>query len=109
MASAIDKRPFSVALDVDNDARQPTDVATQAEVIKKESGDDTIINECPTTGECSGEAGEIPINQDVALHLLEKLGYTADLIGSEREALQVMMKAAYNIIIKDSHMPEIDQ
>ena len=48
------------------------------------------------------------INQMVALGLLQKLGYAADLASNGVEALVAMKKTPYDIIFMDCQMPELD-
>ena len=48
------------------------------------------------------------INQKVALRLLERLGYGADVVGDGRQALARLEHAAYDVILMDVQMPEMD-
>ncbi len=48
------------------------------------------------------------INQLVAIGLLGKLGYQADLVGNGKEVLKRLEQQSYDIILMDCHMPEID-
>jgi signal transduction histidine kinase/DNA-binding response OmpR family regulator len=48
------------------------------------------------------------INQNVALRLLERLGYGADVVGNGRQALARLDNAAYDVILMDVQMPEMD-
>jgi len=48
------------------------------------------------------------INQKVALRLLERLGYGADIVGDGRQALARLDQAAYDVILMDVQMPEMD-
>ena len=48
------------------------------------------------------------INQKVALGLLERLGYGADVVGDGRQALAQLDHAAYDVILMDVQMPEMD-
>jgi signal transduction histidine kinase/DNA-binding response OmpR family regulator len=48
------------------------------------------------------------INQKVALGLLERLGYRADVVGDGRQALKRLDHAAYDVILMDVQMPEMD-
>jgi signal transduction histidine kinase/CheY-like chemotaxis protein/HPt (histidine-containing phosphotransfer) domain-containing protein len=48
------------------------------------------------------------INQKVALGLLERLGYGADVVGDGRQALARLDQAAYDVILMDVQMPEMD-
>ena len=48
------------------------------------------------------------INQKVALRLLERLGYGADVVGDGRQALARLDHTAYDVILMDVQMPEMD-
>ena len=48
------------------------------------------------------------INQELALLLLKKWGYQADVVGSGLEVLQALERQPYQIILMDVHMPEMD-
>ena len=48
------------------------------------------------------------INQKVALRLLERLGYGADVVGDGRQVLARLDHAAYDVILMDVQMPEMD-
>jgi CheY-like chemotaxis protein/HPt (histidine-containing phosphotransfer) domain-containing protein len=53
-------------------------------------------------------AEDNPINQTVALRLLERLGYSADVVGDGRQALARLDHVAYDVILMDIQMPEMD-
>ncbi|MBT3313844.1 MAG: PAS domain S-box protein [Anaerolineae bacterium] len=48
------------------------------------------------------------INQKVALKLLSKLGYQADLAGNGLEAIAALERQTYDVILMDIQMPEMD-
>jgi CheY-like chemotaxis protein len=48
------------------------------------------------------------INQTVATRLLERLGHRADIASNGREALAWLEHAAYDVILMDVQMPEMD-
>jgi two-component system sensor histidine kinase/response regulator len=48
------------------------------------------------------------INQMVALGLLQKLGYAADLAPNGLEVLAAMQRKPYDIVLMDCQMPELD-
>jgi signal transduction histidine kinase/DNA-binding response OmpR family regulator len=53
-------------------------------------------------------AEDNPANQRVALRLLERLGHQADLAASGREVLERLARSAYDVILMDVQMPEMD-
>jgi signal transduction histidine kinase/CheY-like chemotaxis protein len=48
------------------------------------------------------------INQNVAIRLLTRLGHQADIAGTGREAVARVERAAYDVILMDVQMPELD-
>ncbi|MBN1887025.1 MAG: PAS domain S-box protein [Thermoflexales bacterium] len=47
-------------------------------------------------------------NQKLALHMLRKLGYRADVAGNGLEVLQALERQLYDVILMDVQMPEMD-
>ncbi len=48
------------------------------------------------------------INQKVALRLLERLGYSADVVANGQEALDAVRRVRYDVVLMDVNMPEMD-
>ena len=48
------------------------------------------------------------INQKVALMLLRRLGYRADVVANGREVLEAIRRRTYDVILMDVQMPEMD-
>jgi PAS domain S-box-containing protein len=53
-------------------------------------------------------AEDNPTNQEVAGMILRKLGFSADLVGNGLEALQALQQRAYDLLLLDCEMPEMD-
>jgi len=48
------------------------------------------------------------INQMVAIQMLKRLGYSADVVGNGLEVLQAIERQPYDVILMDVQMPEMD-
>ena len=48
------------------------------------------------------------INQKVALLMLERLGYRADVVGNGLEAIAALRRQPYDVILMDVQMPDMD-
>ncbi|MDX2097869.1 MAG: response regulator, partial [Leptolyngbyaceae cyanobacterium bins.59] len=53
-------------------------------------------------------AEDHPVNQRVALLMLERLGYRADVAGNGLEVLEALHRQPYDVILMDVQMPELD-
>jgi PAS domain S-box-containing protein len=49
-----------------------------------------------------------PVNQRVALRMLERLGYQADLAADGRDAVEAASRRDYDVILMDVQMPRMD-
>jgi PAS domain S-box-containing protein len=49
-----------------------------------------------------------PVNRKLAVRMLEKLGYRADVAENGREAVEALSRASYDAILMDIQMPEMD-
>lgn len=49
-----------------------------------------------------------PVNQMLAVRLIEKFGYRADTVANGREALVAIDRVPYDIVLMDVQMPEMD-
>jgi PAS domain S-box-containing protein len=48
------------------------------------------------------------VNQKVALRLLQRLGYSADVAASGLEAIEALERRPYDVVLMDVQMPELD-
>ncbi|MAU01822.1 MAG: hypothetical protein CL608_32195 [Anaerolineaceae bacterium] len=53
-------------------------------------------------------AEDNPINQKVALRMLDRLGYIADIAANGLEAIHALSRQPYDLILMDIQMPEMD-
>ncbi|GAF82228.1 unnamed protein product, partial [marine sediment metagenome] len=48
------------------------------------------------------------VNQKLALRLLERMGYRADVAGNGIEAIEALRRQPYDVVLMDVQMPEMD-
>ncbi|MBI5032420.1 MAG: PAS domain S-box protein [Chloroflexi bacterium] len=48
------------------------------------------------------------INQKLAMQMLKKMGYRADVAGNGLEAVEAVQRQTYDVVLMDVHMPEMD-
>jgi PAS domain S-box-containing protein len=53
-------------------------------------------------------AEDNPVNQEMAILMLSKLGYRTDIAGNGIEAVQATYRQPYDVVLMDMQMPELD-
>ena len=82
----------------ETDIRQKTTFpAMEAKMVKKSAGPGRILL-----------AEDNPVNQMVALKMIEKLGYHTDVVTNGKKALQALELIPYKLILMDCQMPVMD-
>lgn len=53
-------------------------------------------------------AEDVAINAKIAIRQLRMLGHEADVVQNGREAVDAVVTRAYDVVLMDCHMPEMD-
>jgi len=85
-----------------------------ARLAVRETGEPKAIPACPAPkGRPSSQhrillAEDNSVNQKVALHMLARVGYRADVAANGLEVIEAVRRQSYDIIFMDLQMPEMD-
>ena len=71
--------------------------------FKKNNGHDPVVKQRLIL-----LAEDHPLNQKVALLLLERMGFDAHVVNNGRQAVEAAARNRYDAILMDCHMPEMD-
>jgi signal transduction histidine kinase/CheY-like chemotaxis protein len=96
-------RPDRRAADRDG---PPTIAAAQVRDAEPAAVPDASSNRCPRGHILLAE--DNPINQRVAIRLLERGGWRVDVAANGREALESVHRTRYDLVLMDCQMPEMD-
>jgi PAS domain S-box-containing protein len=83
-------------------------VAPVAPAVAQETPETAAPYASPVPGRRVLVAEDNLVNQRVAVRMLEKLGYVADVAVDGREAVRMARERPYVAILMDCHMPEVD-
>lgn len=89
------------------------------EAISRALSDRDVTVQSPQTSQIDGSlsarlpmtlllAEDNAINQKVALRLLDRLGYSADVAANGLEVLEALRRRSYDLILMDVQMPQMD-
>lgn len=81
---------------------QPAEAPKQDRTIKKRTRND------PLRGLAVLLVEDNPVNQKVAVKMLQSLGVEVSLAGNGLEAIQLLDQMPFDLVLMDCHMPELD-
>jgi len=85
-----------------------TDISSQKDTPDKEALIVPSSDEAEEAGNLVLFAEDNPVNQEVTLKQLNKLGYAVEVANNGKEALALFTQRKFGLVLTDLHMPEID-
>ncbi|HZP42685.1 MAG TPA: PAS domain S-box protein [Candidatus Binatia bacterium] len=108
-----DLRAKGIAASLTKPVRQSQLLDTLLEVVGTPPADERPATDAAAAGERRLGlrvlvAEDNPINQNVAVGMVERWGCRADAVANGREALAALERARYDVVLMDVQMPEMD-
>jgi signal transduction histidine kinase/ActR/RegA family two-component response regulator len=100
---------FWFTVELQTPAQESVPVPVRVHPPESTESPDTIVpSPAATDGPVILVAEDNPVNQKVTLLQLQRLGYSADVVGNGLQALHALRKKRYSLILMDHHMPILD-
>jgi hypothetical protein len=90
------------------EAQPASKAAPSSEFVGAQGSREQLANAPARPGARILVAEDIESNQEVALAILNKLGYHTDLVENGAEAIAALRSAPYDLVLMDCEMPEMD-
>jgi signal transduction histidine kinase/ActR/RegA family two-component response regulator len=89
-------------------AESPTAVPTLVAVVAEPAGPPPALGKAPLGAGRVLLVEDNFVNERVAVYMLTKLGHQVDVAKHGREAIDMLAKAGYDLVLMDCQMPEMD-